>query len=169
MHVITWPCPKLVHEIKSFLGLIGYYQSFLEGFSRLYGQLTTMTKKNAECFWTERHERSYQELKRWLTITTILALPKMHKTFVVLNDASKFGLDWVLMQERWVMVCASRQLKGHERNYPTHGLDIATMVFALRIWWHYLYSESCEIYTKHKSLKRLFTWKRISTWDKEGG
>jgi hypothetical protein len=81
---------------------------------------------------------------------------------VVYSDASKKGLGCVLMQNGNVIAYASRQLKPYEQNYPTHDLELAAVVFALKIWRHYLYGELCEIYTDHKSLKYLFTQKELN-------
>jgi hypothetical protein len=82
--------------------------------------------------------------------------------FVVYSDASKKGLGCVLMQNNNVIAYASRQLKPYEQNYPTHDLELATVLFALKIWRPYLYGERCEIYTDHKSLKYLFTQKELN-------
>jgi hypothetical protein len=87
----------------------------------------------------------------------VLILPSSKEGFVVYSDASHSGLGCVLMQQGKVIAYASRQLKNHERNYPTHDLELAAIVFALKIWRHYLYGARCEIYTDHKSLKYIFT------------
>jgi hypothetical protein len=82
--------------------------------------------------------------------------------FVVYSDASKKGLGCVLMQNNNVIAYASRQLKPYEQNYPTHDLELAAVVFALKIWRHYLFGKWCEIYTDHQSLKYLFTQKELN-------
>ena len=87
-----------------------------------------------------------------LTIAPILTLPVEGKNFIVYCDASYSGFDAVLMQERKVIVYASRQLKLHERKYPTHDLELASVVFALKQWRHYLYGVKCDVYTDHRSL-----------------
>ena len=79
------------------------------------------------------------------------------KEYILYSDASRIGLGCVLMQDGKVVAHASRQLKPHEHNYPTHDLELATVVFSLKIWRHYLYVEKCIIYTYHKSLKYLLT------------
>ena len=80
-----------------------------------------------------------------------------HPNIYVVNcDASRVGLGCVLMQHGKVIAYASRQLKRHEQNYPTHDLEMATVIFALKIWRHYLYGETFEIYTDHKSLNYIF-------------
>ena len=78
------------------------------------------------------------------------------------SDASKFGLGCVFMQDGKVVEYASRQLKPHEQNYPTNDLELAAVVFALKIWRHYLYGEKCRIFTNHKSLKYLLTQKELN-------
>jgi len=87
----------------------------------------------------------------------MLALPTMDQDFVVYSDASRSGLGCVLMQESRVIAYASRQLKMHEQNYPTHDMELAAIVFALKIWRHYLYGVRCEVFTDHQSLKYLFS------------
>ena len=101
-------------------------------------------------------EQSFQELKLKLTTTPVLSLPDISKDFVVYCDASRHGLGCVLMQGGRVIAYASRQLKEHENHYPTHDLELAAVVHALKIWRHYLIGNKCDIYTDH-SLKYFFT------------
>jgi ribonuclease HI len=84
-------------------------------------------------------------------------MPDIHKSFDTYCDASKQGLGCVLMQEGHVIAYASRQLRKHEQNYPTHDLELAAVVHALKIWRHYLLGHICQIYTDYKSLKYIFT------------
>jgi hypothetical protein len=91
-----------------------------------------------------------------------LALPKGQEGFVVYSDASSKGLGCVLMQHGRVIAYASRQLKSHEMNYPVHDLTLAAMVFALRIWRHYLYGVQVQIFTDHKSLQYLMSQKELN-------
>ena len=92
-----------------------------------------------------------------LTTAPILTLPVEGKNFIVYYDASYSCLGAVLMKENSVIAYASRQLKVHERNYPTHDLELAAVVFALKQWRHYLYGVKCEIYMDHRSLQYVFT------------
>jgi hypothetical protein len=160
--VVNWERPTNVHEIRSFLGLASYYRRFVEGFSKLSGPLTALTRKNARFLWTDECEQSFQELKRRLVTAPVLTLPSESCGFVIYSDASRKGLGCVLMQNSKVVAYASRQLKSYELNYPTHDLELAAVVFALKIWRHYLYGERCEIFTDHKSLKHLFTQKELN-------
>ncbi|KAD7478106.1 hypothetical protein E3N88_01242 [Mikania micrantha] len=105
---------------------------------------------------------SFEELKKRLTEAPILALPDGNEDMVVYSDASYLGLGCVLMQRGKVIAYASRQLKTHEANYPTHDLELAAVVFALKIWRHYLYGVKCTIYTDHKSLKYFFEQKDLN-------
>ena len=129
----------------------------MEGFSKIAAPLTTLTCKGKKYEWTEKCDRSFQELKNRLTTAPTLTLPTKDEDFVIYSDASKLGLGAVLMQKGKVIAYASKQLKEHEKNYPTHDLELALVVFALKIWHHYLYGAYCQIYTDHKSLKYLFT------------
>ena len=95
--VSKWPAPTNVMEIRSFLGLAGYYQRFIEEFSSLVASLTALTKKGKKYEWTENCEESFQELKRRLTSAPILTIPNGEKGFVIYSDASKIGLGAVLM------------------------------------------------------------------------
>ncbi|KAH9763231.1 Endonuclease [Citrus sinensis] len=110
----------------------------------------------------EACEKSFQELKSHLVTAPILTLPSEGGGFVIYSDASRKGLGCVLMQHGKVIAYASRQLKNHEQNYPTPDLELVAIVFALKIWRHYLYGETCEIFTDHKSSKYLFTQKELN-------
>jgi ribonuclease HI len=98
----------------------------------------------------------FEELKKRLTSAPVLILPDMTKKFNIYCDASRQGLGCVLMQDGQVVSYASRQLRKHEENYPTHDLELAAVVHALKIWRHYLIGHRCEIYSDHKSLKYIF-------------
>ena len=160
--VVDWPTPSTVSEIQSFLGLAGYYRRFVQDFLKLAASLTRLTQKNVRYQWTDDCEKSFQELKARLTSAPVLVLPSGSGGFTVFCDASRIGLGCVLMQHGRVVAYASRQLKKHEHNYPTHDLELAAVVFALKIWRHYLYGETCEIFTDHKSLKYIFDQKELN-------
>ena len=119
--------------------------------------LTKLTRKEAKFEWDDQCEQSFQTLKNCLTSAPVLTLPTPGGGYVVFSDASRRGLGCVLMQNGKVIAYASRQLKKHEENYPTYDLELAAVVFALKIWRHYLYGEQCQIFTDHKSLKYLLT------------
>nr|GFA49124.1 reverse transcriptase [Tanacetum cinerariifolium] len=160
--ITKWPRPTSVTEVRSFLGLAGYYRRFVEGFLRLALPLTKLMCKGEKFIWNEEREKSFEELKQHLVSAPVLTLPSGLGGFQIYSDASKKGLGCVLMQHGKVIAYASRQLKPYEVNYPTHDLELAAVVFALKIWRHYLYGESCDIFTDHKSLKYIFTQRELN-------
>jgi len=124
--------------------------------------LTQLTQKGQTYVWDAICEKSFQELKKRLTSAPVLILLNQKESFVVYCDVSKMGLGGVLMQNRKVVAYASRQLKVHEKNYPTHDLELAAVVFVLKIWRHYLYGSKFEVFSDHKSLKYLFNQKELN-------
>ena len=160
--ITKWPRPTTVTEVRSFLGLAGYYRRFVEGFSRLALPLTQLMRKGEKFVWTDERSQSFEELKKRLVSSPILTLPSGSGGYQIYSDASKKGLGCVLMQHGKVIAYASRQLKPYETNYPTHDLELAAVVFALKIWRHYLYGESVDIFTDHKSLKYIFTQRELN-------
>ncbi|WVZ51892.1 hypothetical protein U9M48_002992 [Paspalum notatum var. saurae] len=148
---------KLSREIRSFLGLAGYYRRFIKDFSKIAKPMTSLTKKNAKFVWGPKCEEGFRELKKALTSAPVLAQPDVTKPFDVYCDASGRGLGCVLMQEGRVIAYASRQLRKHETNYPTHDPELAAVVHAPKIWRHYPPGNTRHIYTDHKSLKYIFT------------
>ena len=154
--IMSWGCPKSPSEIRSFLGLAGYYRRFIQDFSKIASPLTKLTRKDVKYVWSDTQEMAFQTLKLKLSQAPVLVLPEGVEDMSVYCDASSYGLGCVLMQRGKVIAYASRQLKEHEKNYPTHDLELAAVVFALKIWRHYLYGVKCTIYTDHKSLKYFF-------------
>jgi hypothetical protein len=155
--VLSWKTPQNVSDIRSFLGLVGYYRRFIEGFSKSSKPMTELLAKGKTFEWTPRREVSFQELKKKLTTTPILTMPNVERSFSIYCDASGQGLGCVLMQDGHVVAYASRQLRKHEEKYPTHDLELAAIVHALKIWRHYIIGKICEVYSDHKSLKYIFT------------
>ena len=160
--VMSWERPKNVFEIRSFLGLAGYYRRFVEDFSRLAAPMTRLTRKGVKFAWNDACEHAFEELKKRLTTAPVLVIPERGLGYTVYCDASKEGLGCVLMQSGRVVAYGSRQLKPHEKNYPTHDLELAAVIFALKSWRHYLYGERFEVFSDHKSLKYLFTQKDLN-------
>nr|GEX37921.1 putative reverse transcriptase domain-containing protein [Tanacetum cinerariifolium] len=120
-----WKSPKTPTEIRQFLGLADYYRRFIEGFSKITRPVTKLTQKSVKFDWGEKAEDAFN----WLGV--------------------------VLMQKEKVIAYASRQLKAHEKNYTTHDLELGTVVFALKMWRHYLYGTKCVVFTDHKILQHI--------------
>jgi hypothetical protein len=136
--IMEWPAPTNVTEVRSFMGLAGYYRRFVEGFSRIANPITELQKKNKKFVWTEKCAEAFRRLKELLTTTPILKVPDMDVDFLVCTDASKEGLGGVLMQDGRVIAYISRKLRRHEENYATHDLELLAIVYALKVWRHYL-------------------------------
>ncbi|GKB81863.1 putative reverse transcriptase domain-containing protein [Tanacetum coccineum] len=148
--VKNWKAPRTPTEVRSFLGLAGYYRRFIENFSKIAKSLTILTQKSKTFDWGEEQELAFQTLKDKLCNAPVLALPDGPEDFVVYCDASGIGLGCVLMQRGKVIAYASRQLKIHEKNYTTHDLELGAVVFALKIWRHYLYGiKSIELFSDY--------------------
>ncbi|GJX81241.1 putative reverse transcriptase domain-containing protein [Tanacetum coccineum] len=135
-----WASPKSPTEIRQFLGLAGYYRRFIKGFLKISKPMTKLTQKKC----------------------TNLALPEGSEDFIAYYDASIKGLGIVLIQRDKVITYASRQLKIHEKNYTTHDLELRAVVFAFKIWRHYLYGTKCTVFTDHKSLQHLLNQKELN-------
>ncbi|GKB77407.1 putative reverse transcriptase domain-containing protein [Tanacetum coccineum] len=157
-----WASPKTPTEIRQFLGLAGYYRRFIEGFSKIAKSMTKITQKGVKFDWGEKEENAFQLIKQKLCSAPILALLEGSEDFVVYCDASHKGLGVVLMQREKVIAYASRQLKIHEKNYTTHDLELGSVVFALKIWRHYLYGTKCTVFTDHKSLQHILNQKELN-------
>jgi hypothetical protein len=151
---LGWNVSTSVGDIRSFLGLAGYYQSFIEGFSKISKSMTELLEKDKKFEWAPACEASFLELKKRLMTAPILVMSDMEKSFSIYCDASGQGLGCVLMQDGHVVAYASWQLRKHEAHYPTHDLELAAVVHTLKIWRHYLIGKRCEL---HKSLKYIFT------------
>nr|CAB3502749.1 unnamed protein product [Digitaria exilis] len=155
--VMDWKPRTSVHEIRSFLGLAGYYRRFIPDFSRVAKPMTELLKKGQKFVWDGKCEEAFRTLRKLLTSAPVLTQPDSTKPYDVYCDASGTGLGCVLMQENRVIAYASRALRPHELNYPTHDLELAAVIHALKIWRHYLIGVPCNVYTDHKSLKYVFT------------
>ena len=134
--VSNWERPKTPTEVRSFLELAGYYRRFVQDFATIATSLTRLTRKEEKFEWTDKCEESFQELKKRLVTAPVLTLPDEKENFVIYSDASHKGLGCVLMQHGKVIAYVSRQLKEYEIRYPTHDLELAAIVFALKIWRH---------------------------------
>ncbi|GJY49598.1 putative nucleotidyltransferase, ribonuclease H [Tanacetum coccineum] len=158
----NWASPTTPSEIRQFLGLAGYYRRFIKGFSKIAKPMTELTQKNQKFDWGELQEEAFQLLKQKLCAAPILALPEGSEDFLVYCDASIKGLGVVLMQRMKVIAYASRKLKIHEKNYTTHDLELGVVVFALKIWRHYLYGTKCVVFIDHKSLQHILDQKDLN-------
>nr|GEV29122.1 putative ribonuclease H-like domain-containing protein [Tanacetum cinerariifolium] len=131
--------PKTPTEIRQFICLAGYYRRFIKGFLKITRPMTELSQKSVKFDWGEKAEAAFKLLNQKLCSAPILALPKGSENFVVYCNASHRGLGAVLMEREKVIAYASRQLKVHEKNHAIHDLELGAIVFALKMWRHYLY------------------------------
>src|SRR5574338_502890 len=158
----AWKRPSTVGEVRSFMGMAGYYRRFIKDYSKMSSPLTNLTRKNQPFIWTEKCEQAFSRIKEALVNVPVLRVPEGNENLVVYTDASGSGLGAVLMQQDQVVAYASRQLKPHETRYATHDLELAAVVYALKLWRHYLLGAKFILYTDHKALKYLFSQKDLN-------
>jgi hypothetical protein len=132
--IMEWPIPKDVADIRSFMGVTGYYRRFIEGFSKIVYPITSLQKKGIRFTWSQKCQDNFDKLKGLLTTTPILRVANPNKDFTVCVDARKEGLGGVLTQDGQVICYESCKLKEHERNYVTHDLELAVVIHALKMW-----------------------------------
>ncbi|GKA91165.1 putative reverse transcriptase domain-containing protein [Tanacetum coccineum] len=130
--VKNWKSPTTPTEIRQFLGLAGYYRRFIKDFSKIAKSLTELTQKNKKYIWEENQESAFQLQKQKLCEAPILVLPKGNGDF------------------------------PNEENYTTHDLELGAVVFALKIWRHYLYGTKCTVFTDLKSLQNILDQKELN-------
>nr|GFB12872.1 putative reverse transcriptase domain-containing protein [Tanacetum cinerariifolium] len=131
--VKDWESPKSPTDIRKFLGLVGYYRRFIEGFSKVARPITKLTQRKVKFEWGDKQEATFQLLKQKLCSAPILDLPEGSEDFIIYCDASNKGLGAVLMQREKVISYASRQLKIYKKNYTTRDLELRAVVFAIKI------------------------------------
>jgi hypothetical protein len=147
---------KNVTKVRSFVGLVGYYRRFIEGFSNISHPITSLHRKGVKFQWTLDCEKSFQHLKKLLASAPILRIADPNDDFIVCTDACKEGLGGVLNQNGFVICYESRKLKENERHYATHNLELAAIMHALRKWRHYLMGKRFVLRINHNGLKYLF-------------
>ncbi|MGV1089522.1 MAG: reverse transcriptase domain-containing protein, partial [Mycobacterium sp.] len=166
-HVKEWPMPKNVKDVRSFIGLAGFYQRFVPNFANLAGPLTALFKKNVSFKWTHVEQTALDKLKAGLIAHTQLAYPDFSRQFVLHMDASKTAVGATLSQpddngDLRLVTCVSRKLNDAERNYPTHEREMLALVHALKKWKHYLLGSHVTVYTDNTTLKYWRTAQNLS-------
>jgi hypothetical protein len=151
----NWPQPTNLLQVRSFLGLAGFYRRFVKDFSTIASPLHALSKKNAPFVWGPSQDAAFHELKTLLTHAPLLALPNFDKTFEVHCDASGNGIGGVLMQEKRPIAYFSEKLSGAQLNYPIYDKELYALVRVLHVWEHYLRPREFVIHTDHETLKYL--------------
>ncbi|GJU37621.1 putative reverse transcriptase domain-containing protein [Tanacetum coccineum] len=137
-----WASPKSPTEIRQVLGLTGYYRRFIEGFSKIAKPMNKLIQKSVKFDWGKKEEAAFQLIKQKMCSAPILALPKGSETSLFI--AMRRIRDWI-----------------HEKNYTTHDLELGAVVFAFKMWRHYLYGTRCTVFTDHKSLQHILDQKEL--------
>jgi hypothetical protein len=163
--VVTWPRPRSVTQVRSFVGLLTYYRRFLPGFSRIAKPLFDLTRKHVRFEWTDCHEAAFEELKRRLTTAPVLSLPDPEAEWILDTDASDHGIGAVLSQsingsER-VVAYFSRVLSKTEQKYCTTRKELLSIVKSLSHFHVYLYGRKFVVRTDHASLRWLLNFKDL--------
>jgi len=158
--VTEWPVPTSVKEVRSFLGLAGYYRRFVKGYANIAAPLHALTKKDQPFIWTEETQRAFEMLRDALTLPPVLAMPNDTGDFVLDTDACDQTIGAVLSQvqdgvER-VIAYASRTLDKREVNYCITRKELLAIVYSLKYFKQYLMGRHFKIRTDHAPL----TWLR---------
>ena len=170
----TAPRPTTKKQVRSFMGLAGYYRDFIPNFAAIAAPLSDLTRKGqpSKVGWSDAHEKAYQTIKIILTSDPVLRLPDPEKIFVLRTDASDYGIGAVLMQEhegKLFPICyASRKLSDAERNYSTIKKECLAVVWGIKRFHMYLYGVRFVLQTDHEPLKYMnsakFTNNRLMRW-----
>lgn len=156
-----WPVPSNITELRSFLGLAGYYRKFVKGFSRIAAPMTTLLHKDTPYTWTAEQQQAFDALKHTVTSAPVLLSPDMSLPFTVFTDASGYAIGATLCQDQGhglqPVAFMSRKMVPAECNYPVHEQEELSIHCALKEWRHYLHGQEFKVYTDHRSLTHLFT------------
>jgi hypothetical protein len=165
--ILSWPPPSNVTELRAWIGVIGYYRRWIEGFSRRAGPLFELLKKETVFEWTDRQQSAFEDMKTCLISAPILGLPKDNGQFVLDTDASGTAAGAILSQhqdgEIRVLAYASRTFHGAELRYSTNQRELAAVIFGLKTFHPYLLGRSFVLRTYHSSLKYLMKTKDVMT------
>ena len=142
-------------EVRSFIGLPGYYRRFTIKFSQISYPITSLQRKDKKFQHIEECEASFEQLKQLLTHALVLQIADPDKEFVVCTNSCKRGLGGVIMQDGHVVCYESHKLNKHEQNYPTHDLELAAIIYALKMWRHYLLGRRFVPMSDHIGLRYL--------------
>ncbi len=165
--VKNFPQPKSVENVRSFLGMAGYYRPFVKDFAARASPLTQLLKKDVPFHWHNDQDRSFNDLKEALTKAPVLVFPDFNEPFILCTDASTAGIGAVLMQtdeadKRHVVAFASRVLSPAEKNYSVTHLEVLAVVWALQHFRDIIMGYKITVYTDHAAITDIFKGKNLS-------
>ncbi|XP_039787907.1 uncharacterized protein LOC120654436 [Panicum virgatum] len=158
----SWPTPQTITQVRSFLGLAGFYQHFVRDFSTIDAPLHELTKKGVSFHWGPAQDQAFNTLKERLTSAPLLQLPDFGKTFELECDASGVGIGGLLMQGGKHVAYFSEKLNGPTLNYSTYDKEFYALVRSLETWQHYLWPKEFIIHSDHESLKYLHMQNKLN-------
>jgi hypothetical protein len=157
-----WPVPKTITQVRSFLGLAGFYHRFVKDFSTIAAPLNALTGKGVPFSWGTTQEKAFTILKDKLTYAPLLQLPDFNKTFELECDASGIGLGGVLLQDGKPVAYFSEKLSRPILNYSTYDKELYALVRTLEIWQHYLWPKEFVIHSDHEALKHIHSQGKLN-------
>jgi len=156
-HVVEWPVPRTIKEVRGFVGLCSYYRRFVKDFGKIAAPLSAMSEKNKRFSWTEECQQAFDQLKQILTSPPVMTMPNQHDPFVLDCDASQCAIGGVLSQiqdgQEKPIAYASRKLSKAEVNYCTTRKELLAIVFFLKYFRHYLLGRKFTVRTDHAALQ----------------
>jgi hypothetical protein len=158
----NWPQPKTVTQMRSFLGLAGFYKRFVKDFSSIVAPLNDLTKKDVPFVWGDAQQEAFMILKDKLIHAPLLQLPDFNKTFEIECDASGIGLGGVLLQEGKLVAYFPEKLSGPSLNYSTYDKELCALVWTLETWQYYLRPKEFVIHFDHESLKHISSQAKLN-------
>ena len=165
-HIVEWPDLKTVEDVRSFLGLAGFYRKFVRNFSKIAAPLTELLHQKQAFVWLDPQKKAFQDLKNALSTAPVLAIPDSSKPFIVTADASGYAIGAVLSQNQGKgeqpIAFLSKKLLPAEKNYPVHEQELLAIICALREWRHYLHGSKFTIFTDHRSLQYISSQPHLS-------
>jgi hypothetical protein len=164
--IMTWPSPKSVTEVRSFLGLCNYYRKFIQGFSQVAAPLTDLLKDGREIVWSKAEQVAFDRLKRAMSTAPVLKLPDHSKPWLLFTDASGYGIGGALCQDHGQgpqpVVFISHKLSGSQLHCPVHDKEMYAVVYCFKSCRWYLQDKQVTVYSDHKSLEHFQTQKQLS-------
>ena len=160
--IIDSHVPKDIIDVRSFMGIIGYYHKFIEGFLNIANLIISIKKKGKRFMRDQKCKKRFNKLKGLLTTTPILNIIDPDNDFVVCTDACNEGFGGILTQEIHVIAYESRKLKTHENNYATRDLELDAIIHALKMWRHHVISKIFLLTYDNISLKYLFDQQNLN-------
>lgn len=165
--VSQWPVPVNAKELRSFLGLAGYYRKFVRNFGVISKPLTDLLKKHSIFIWTVEHDKSFNALKSALCSAPVLALPDFSKKFSIETDASGTGVGAVLLQDGHPLAFISKALGPRSRGLSTYEKEYMAILLAVQQWRSYLQYQEFDIFTDQRSLAQLNEQRLHTPWQQK--